>query len=705
MIGNETLKIEDAVDNSGTIMSSGAASVVQIDGDVTNESTGQIGAGNGGTLTFGAVTVTNDAGGDIGAQSVGQITFDHSHIENHGHIGPNGGTVIFDHSVVENDSAPSESGNGGITADGGGTITFEYGCVTNNGAIEAQDGSSITFEHDRVVNTAGTNLDGNGIGAFDGGSMTFTDSRVDNTGFIRAFTGSGDDGSAGTIDFTDSTVNNAGGTIAAIGTGSVIELADTTINGGTLATDLNGLIEVVASVDGDLVFDGSANAVTVQGIVQVEKCAALDLVGTIIDNGTIEIVSGDPDLVIDGTVTLNGSGTVNLDGTGSDIIGASTGTNTLDNSITIKGAGEIGAGDEHLTLNNQSGGVVDADITDATLTIDTGNTVTNTGTLEATNGGTLQIDDVVNNDGGTIKADGGTVDLDTSTTNVGTIEAINGGTVDFNGGILNNTATSTVEADGGTVNIDASIENYGGTIEAVGGGIVTIGTGVTVDQNFGGILEATGAGSEIEIKGGTTVKVGTLETSDGGLIEVLGGDNTFLNVAIEDSSLIQIDDGATLTLQDTTTLDGTVTLEGDGTVLLQPTNAQIAGGIGGGTLLNETTIEGGGAIGDGSGGLVLDNRSSGIIDANLSGHLVIDTGNKVTNAGTLEATAGGTLEIHDNVTNTGGTIAASDPNSIVELFGATIIGGTLEFERRRHHRDAERHQHAVRRDHQRRQHP
>ena len=85
---------------------------------------------------------------------------------------------------------------------------------------------------------------------------------------------------------------------------------------------------------------------------------------------------------------------------------------------------------------------------------------------------------------------------------------------------------------------------------------------------------------------------------------------------------------------------------------------------------------GGGAIGDGSGGLALDNRSSGIIDANLSGHLVIDTGNKVTNAGTLEATAGGTLEIHDNVTNTGGTIAASDPNSIVELFGATIIGGT-----------------------------
>ena len=67
------------------------------------------------------------------------------------------------------------------------------------------------------------------------------------------------------------------------------------------------MIEVVASVDGRSLLDGSANVVTVQGVVQVEKGAALDLAGTIIDNGTIEIVSGDPDLVIVGCVTLNGN--------------------------------------------------------------------------------------------------------------------------------------------------------------------------------------------------------------------------------------------------------------------------------------------------------------------------------------------------------------------------------------------------------------
>ena len=210
-------------------------------------------------------------------------------------------------------------------------------------------------------------------------------------------------------------------------------------------------------------------------------------------------------------------------------------------------------------------GVIDADGVNA-LVLDTGsNTIANEGLLEATKGATLDIRSVVSNDGGTIKADGGIVDLDASTGNTGTIEAIDGGTVTFNStaGLLNNSAT--VEADGGTVNIDTTIENNGGTIEAVDGGIVTIGENVSIGQNFGGILEATGVGSEIEIEGGTTVTIGTIETSDGGLIELQGG-NTFLGVTIEDGSFIKNDCGASLTLQDTTTLDGTVTLEGGGTI-------------------------------------------------------------------------------------------------------------------------------------------
>ena len=90
MVAISLTGIDSSLDNSGNVETLDGH--IQIDGDVTNESTGQIGAGNGGTITFGAITVTNDAGGDIGALSGGQITFDHSHVENHGHIGPNGVT-------------------------------------------------------------------------------------------------------------------------------------------------------------------------------------------------------------------------------------------------------------------------------------------------------------------------------------------------------------------------------------------------------------------------------------------------------------------------------------------------------------------------------------------------------------------------------------------------------------------------------------
>ena len=739
-IGNETLKIEDAVDNSGTITSSGAASIVQIDGDVTNEGTGQIGAGNSGTVTFGAVTVTNDAGGDIGAFAGGQVTFDHSHVENHGHIGPNGGTVTFDHSVVENDSAPSEDGNGGITADGGGTITFDHGCVTNNGAIEAQDGSSITFEHDHVVNTAGTNLDGNGIGAFDGGSVTFTDSCIDNTGFIRASVGGGDDGSAGTVYFTDSTVNNAGGTISAVGAGAIVQLADTTIKGGTLFTDLSGLIEVIASDNGDLLLDGSANAVTVQGVLKVEKGAALDLAGSIIDNGTIEIVSGDPDLVIDGTVTLNGSGSVNLDGTGSDIIGASTGTNTLDNKVTIKGAGEIGGGgDTHLTLDNQSGGIVNADINNATLTIDTGNILTNTGTLEATNGGTLQIDDSVanestgiilatgtgstvsitfdgggvnncgleeaaaggtlnltddsggvgNNSGGTIKADAGTVSITGGVDNNGKIEAVDGGTLTITIDNLNNNEGGvgnfgTIEADHGTVTIvatvsDAIVLNSGnGTIEAIDCGVVSL-EEVTVDNS--GMIKADGHHAVINLDV-VTINGGTLATTDGGIIETVAdsGISTLSGVTINDGSILKADTGSSLDLECTTAINGTVTFEGCGTFMLDapPDAASIVGGSGGGTLdiAVGALLTGSGTIGN-AGETALALSNNGTVDADgVGAEIDIETANyTTTNKGLLEATHGGTLAIESDVNNDCGTIGASGAGSTVQLVGGINIAG------------------------------
>jgi len=129
-----------------------------------------------------------------------------------------------------------------------------------------------------------------------GSEVEFDRDRVDNSGWIKA-------NDHGTVQFFDTTVDNSGGTIAAYGHSSVVELANTTIKGGTLTTDDStlgdrGIIEIVASPhDGSntTVFDGSHDAVTIAGFVQVDAGANLELKGTIdLDkngtNGTIDLV-------------------------------------------------------------------------------------------------------------------------------------------------------------------------------------------------------------------------------------------------------------------------------------------------------------------------------------------------------------------------------------------------------------------------------
>ena len=95
------------------------------------------------------------------------------------------------------------------------------------------------------------------------------------------------------------------------------------------------------------------------------------------------------------------------------------------------------------------------------------------------------------------------------------------------------------------------------------------------------------------------------------------------------------------------------------------------------TLTNTAnTIQGAGNIGD-SGALAIVNKAT--IDANASGqNLNVNQGNGgVTNTGTLEATNGGTLNLFNTITNTGGAITASGTGSTVNIDDATVVGGTL----------------------------
>ncbi len=132
----------------------------------------------------------------------------------------------------------------------------------------------------------------------------------------------------------------------------------------------------------------------------------------------------------------------------------------------------------------------------------------------------------------------------------------------------------------------------------------------------------------------------------------------------------------------TTTLDvsGSVMLAGGGTLATSNTTANQILASGSDSLTNNSgnTIQGSGTIGNNisSGTLTLTNQ--GIINANQTASLTIETTKVTSNMGTLEAAGGGTLNLVGTFNNSlAGLILSTDSGSIVNLNGARITGGTL----------------------------
>jgi hypothetical protein len=685
--------------HAGTIDAAGSGSQIFISGGDQSENADQILAEHGGVISLASVVLQNDA--MVEAASGGSISWITGGIDNFGIFSAgNNGTITFGGDI----GITNEVG-GKFEAALGGSIVFgasDTGSVNNNGGtIVATDGGTITF--DSTLNGA-ENIDGGIIKAGTGGTIVIDGFQHGNALF------------------------NGGGTIEANGTGALVQLAGATIIGGTLQTSNSGLIETITNNGAatTTVFDGVTN----EGYVLVNDNTSLVLRDTIHNGGTISLaLSGQSDLKIDGTVTLLG-GFVEMNTSGDEITALAAGASLINSGI-IRGQGQIGGGDDKLTIAGS--GVILADLAGKTLTIDTGNTVTDSGELSALSGGTLKIEDSINNyevissqglgsdvelSGATLDNSGGSISADENGTmtltdvavtneNSGTISTFESGQIFFNGGsvtnngsrietLLNGSITfengvsvtndfAIIEALSGSITFDSSagsvINKDGGVIEASLFGTIVF-DAITVN-NSGGTIEALRNISESDFNAavdlnGTTINGGTLKTDSGGVIDALTGTSTFDGVTIA-GGFIKAETGATVDLEDKTTISGTVTLEGGGTFMLDdPAQvASIVGGSGGGTLdiAAGATLAGAGNIGDG-GTTTLALTNDGTIDANVAdATLTIETGQVVTNTGTLEATHGGILEIDDNVCNIGGTIAAHGCGSVVALEGVTIKGG------------------------------
>ncbi len=436
---------------------------LKVQGPATNE--GRIEATDHGRVSFKFGQVDNKECAVIEAAGRGSLVdFSYSLVRNAGLIAAfSQGSVTFDHVVLKN------TYDGAIKADGWGSeIDFNNTLITSAGLIEAKHDGFITFDRVFLHNGADGVIEAQGRGS----EIDFSHSSIANGGLIEAKSGGVVSFHGGTVDNTHHGANDGG--IEAIGRGSVVELHGTHVIGGTLQTSGHGVIEVESS---GTVFDGSQTdcygcvmAVTIDGHVLIDENSDLTLLGTIHNHGLIEVdtaTSAASQLMIHGSVTLDGCGYVELDGRYDSIVGSSGHGNVLENvNNTIYGAGSIGDG-SGLKLINDSDGVIDANVRHGTLTIDTGwHHIVNDGLLEATHGGSLVIDSDVSNDCGFVEAGRGS-----HVTLAGDIfgghALIDGGTLEYDG--ASNVSTAFACNAAGTLVLGAC-SDFCGTVSGFGAG-------------------------------------------------------------------------------------------------------------------------------------------------------------------------------------------------------------------------------------------
>ncbi len=589
---------------------------------VTNEDSGKIEARDGGRVVFAGVSVTNydqsaggpfhhAGGGVIAAIGCGsQVDLADATIAG-GRIETRDGGVIetvygcntflnvtLDGAFVKVDCGTSlalDGGASGIAAKidgcvvlaGGGVVTMAYESYR---IVAGRDGGTLI--NDTTISGLGQ------IGRGDG-ALLFVNEGVLKAHLVgpdhgNAFiidTGFGEGGAATTFNsglmeacgpcvallIENTAVDNDCGTIAAFGPGAAVELVNSVIAGGTLATadpcdPRFGIIAVLApgcDETNTVVFDGTGQKVTVDGFVQVQEGATLELVGTIDNKGVIDVDSEfgpGADLAIVGAVELRGPGVVTLDGPNDEITGVGCGDAVLKNFSTIRGAGRIGTGDDSLKLINEAKGVIEAAGGPCNpLTIDTGDrTIVNDGLMQAAWFSVLDIESKLDNSGNVFAERHGQVALDANVHNEygGRIEASYGGFVTFDGVRVANDCGAVIEAKDAcsVVSIACSMVDNAGTIEARHGGSIVI--AYTMVHNAGGLIEADGCGSTIDLID-TTIRHGTLETKAGGLIQTVCGDSIFDGVTIADCSYVLVNDGTALTLEGTIHNHGTIEVDGD----------------------------------------------------------------------------------------------------------------------------------------------
>jgi YVTN family beta-propeller protein len=358
----------------------------------------------------------------------------------------------------------------------------------------------------------------------------------------------------------------------------------------------------------------------------------LVVAGNIANSGHITLTSNNANtfLIISGAIALTGGGTITM------------------NQATSNGQPIINSGQP--IIQNQNHG----NLTNVNNLIEGSGQIGNNGLI------------VNNLAGGVINANAAfALGLNTNTlTNQGVLEATAAGVLQISEAVINKGGTITAKGGAAAVQLYNGTTIQGGTLTNAGGSFGTVaGNGATLDGTTQGALTLAGIYSGLDdsttILGGTINNTGTLQLTS-------AADNVVL------------------------TLSGAVTLTGGGTVLLN----QTAGGV---PILNNTNagvlnnfnnrIEGAGQIGNN--GLVLNNQADGVILANASQPLILNS-SPVNNAGLIVADGSpnpGFLQVNSYTqTSTGdfgiaiGGTTAGNQYSQWQNSGTATLAGSLDIQ-------------------------
>jgi len=413
---NQHLLLQGAIDNAGTIaLASGGNNGTYLE---TNAA-----GGVGATLSGGGlITMTDSAanviqGRDGGSAGTDLLTNLDNSIEGAGTIGGNGLALV-------NDGVIDATGvNNALIID------FQGSSILNAGTLEATGVAGLLIRNTTVNNvggvieTAGGDVDLQSITISSGTLTTFASgtSAIVVTGSSTINGGAALYGANVTINggqtLTLDNVTAIGTSFNDTATGSLIQvdsndtlvLSGVTVTGGSFTNAGDVYAEGITTL-------ATANPISNSGLLVVTGGATLDAQASEIDDtgtGSADglVIGNAAVLRVDNSsgLKLAGHGAVVLDA-GSDITentgnpdvvssGAVLALDNVDNFIF--GSGEIGSGTVpdgeavigSLDLINAAAGIIEA--SGGTLTVNTGNAITNSGLLEASAGSKLVVDDAV----------------------------------------------------------------------------------------------------------------------------------------------------------------------------------------------------------------------------------------------------------------------------------------------------------------------